>query len=402
MEVISGYEDKNGDIFVTVGMADGNVMGKNGIGYTTELLEKWHKDQSWIGKLQNAHPSQNHPLVYEPKADPELAESAQLDHYTSHANKWGFATFVKTELVTLKNGIKRLLGTFRINEEGAKQAWREKKFPKFNSISTLITEWDEKGFANKAYPIGSSCVKLPAFDEDVAKIHAECTGDAHKCGVTKLGESGVCTYCRYTVLTSFKDIFSSHSKPKVSESSMGNDNADSNPSTEGTDTGTGQTIITDETISSDGKTKLNTQTPEEPVVDWKAKYEELEKATKKKDKAFDEYQTDTNAKLDKLFKEKLEQKIRSRLESIPLFAFDNKEENRESELKRFMKLHPRLTEDEIVENIDSTYKLAPKMKQISERAAKVGESGITNDGKLVAESGMTQDNDILNINEVFG
>lgn len=405
MEVISGYEDKKtGDIFITIGMADGYVKGKNGIGYTSELLEEWHNTGVWVGKMQNAHPSKNHPLVYEPKVDPKLGESAQLDYYVSKSNKWGFGTFIKTDLLKLANGITRLLGTFRIVEEGAKRAWREGKFPKFSSISTLMTQFDKDGFTTKAHPIASSCVENPAMDIDVAKVHAECTGDEHSCGVTKVGESAEvnCSYCRHSVLTSFKDIFSSHSNPRIQESSMGNDNADaSSPTGENKPNQEleGQAPKGSEPTRIVGDEKE----PETQEVDWKAKYEELEKLTKKDKKSFEEYRTETSGKLEKLFKEKLEGRIRSQIEKIPLFAFDNKEENRESEIKRFMKLYPRLTEEEIVENVNSTYKLAPKMKIAVEKASKVGESGITNDGILVGESSAeTKATSSLNFDEVFG
>lgn len=405
MEVISGYEDKKtGDIFVTIGMADGYVKGKNGIGYTSELLEQWHNTGVWIGKMQNAHPSKNHPLVYEPKVDPKLGESAQLDYYVSKSNKWGFGTFVKTELKKLANGITRLFGTYRITEEGAKRAWREGKFPKFSSISTLMTQFDEQGFTTKAHPIASSSVEKPAMDIDVAKIHAECTGDEHTCGVTKVGESAEvnCSYCRHSVLTSFKDNFSSHSNPTIQESSMGNDNADASQSPAGEQNQNQELEGQAPKASEPTRIQGDEEKPETQEIDWKAKYEELERATKKEKKSFEEYKTDTTTKLDRLFKEKLESRIRNQLEKIPLFAFDNKEENRESEIKRFIKLYPRLTEDEIIENVESTYKLAPKMKAISEKA-KVGESGITNDGKLmIGESSESKVVSGAGLDEVFG
>ncbi|WP_411753310.1 hypothetical protein [Serratia sp. (in: enterobacteria)] len=411
-QVISGYE-QDGDIFVTVVLADGDVKGKNGLGYRSKLLEEWHKAGAWIGRVQNSHPSRNHPLVYEPKPVKLLAlgESAvpQLaEYYQRKSAKWAFGTYIKTKLVDLKNGSKRLLGLFRIDSEGARQAWREGKFPKFNSMSSLNYKFDKDGFVEKGIPVGSTSVEIPAYGEDVGKIHNQCVGGPDKCVHefdTKLGESSAdCEYCRYTVLTSYKNNFSSHSSVKLSESSM----VDSNDGSQSQSTGEEQKPtgiesegkVVDDSVRIKGDDTEETK-PEEEKIDWKTKFEESEKARKKLLKDSEEYKTDTNQKLEKIIKEKLESKIRVVLEKIPLFAFDNKEENREAEVKAFMKFYPRLTEEEIVEQATAKYMLAPKMKAAVEKA-KLGESGITNDGKLIADSNNQSNSNILNLDEVFG
>lgn len=411
-QVISGYE-QGGDIFVTVVLADGDVKGKNGLGYRSKLLEEWHKAGSWIGRVQNSHPSKNHPLVYEEKPVKLLAlgESAApqiAEYYQRKSAKWAFGTYIKTKLVELKNGSKRLLGLFRIESEGAKQAWREGKFPKFNSMSSLNYKFDKEGFVEKGIPVGSTSVDIPAFGEDVGKIHDQCEGGPTTCVhkfETKLGESSAdCEYCRYTVLTSYKNNFSSHSGVNLQESSMveSNDGSQSPPTGEeqkptGVDS---EGKVTDDSVRIKGDETEETK-PEEEKVDYKTKFEESEKARKKLLKDSEEYKTSTDQKLDKIIKEKLESKIRVVLEKVPLFAFDNKEENREAEVKSFMKFYPRLTEEEIIEQATAKYMLAPKMKAAVEKA-KLGESGITNDGKLIADSNNQSSGNILNLDEVFG
>lgn len=401
-QVRRGYE-KNGDIYVEVLLGESGYINDNDVGFTPEILEQWHKNGSWQGKVQNVHPSHNHPLVYEPKMPVDAPIPDQLNHYISKSVKYGFGTFVKTKLESSPTGNKRLWGIFRIQDEGAKQAWREGKFPRFSSSSVLITGRDSKGLVTSGYPIASSSVDKPAFPVDIAKIKNECEGGP-EC-VTKLAESGC--FCKHTVLTSFENNFSSQYALGLFENSMTDDSKsgslDSKSEGEVKEGNTGIKKISEEITNADG-TKTETIKKEEEKVDWESKFKDLEKEHKKTLKAKEEYESETNRKFDKIFKEKLEGNIRSKLEKVPLFAFDDKEENREEEVSKLMKLYPKLSEEEILGIAEEKYKLAPKIVEVSKRRGKVGESGlISNDGKLIVEKSDVPDKAlILHAHEVFG
>jgi hypothetical protein len=64
----------------------------------------------------------------------------------------------------------------------------------------------------------------------------------------------------------------------------------------------------------------------------------------------------------------------------------------------------KLTEEEILQDIDDTYHLAPKMMEISQKGKRVGESGlITNDGKLTLNKDEpTNEFSIFDATGVFG
>ena len=170
-------------------LAESGYLNDNEIGFTPELLERWNKEKAWEGLVQNAHPSKNHPLIYEdkPPSGTSLAERAL--HYITRFNKWGYGSYLGTKLKDIGKGQKRLLGTFRITDADAKQAWREGRFPKYNSSSVLIVDRDpQSNLITDAIPIASTSVDKPAFPVDVAGIYDECVG-GDEC-VTKLAESG--------------------------------------------------------------------------------------------------------------------------------------------------------------------------------------------------------------------
>lgn len=394
-QVLSGYEDKNGDIYVEFLLADGDVLNKsivNGLplGYTSELLEKWHNERAWEGVVHNAHPSKNHPLVYEGQPPSYLAESSQVAWAKDRSNKWGFANYIKTKLKTLDDGRKRLLGTIHIIDEKAKRAWREGKFPKFASSSVYIQKRDANGFVTEGIPISCTSVEKPSYPLDVAGIHNECHG-GNEC-VHKIAESGYnCNDCKYDLLTSFENIFSSNSIQKVSESSM---TEDSKPTSE-SDVKPAIQEISNETRSADG-TLLEQKTEE---VDWKARFEALDKEHKKAIKEHTDYKTTTDERFTKIEKEKLETKIRSIVEKVPLnLAFEGKEENREAEVKKWLKRYNGKNDSEIIEDVNDKFMIALKVKS----SGKVGESGqISNEARLVPSADGKPDARILKAHEVF-
>jgi hypothetical protein len=395
--VVSGFEDEKGDIYVKVLLGESGYINNNNVGFTPEILAKWHREGSWQGKVQNVHPSGNHPLAYEPKIPHTAPIPEQLDHYTRLSNKYGFGTFVNTELKAKPDGNNALYGIFRMVDEGAKQAWREGKYPKYSSSSVLIVAENEKGLTTAGYPIASTCVKMPAFPVDVAEIKNHCTGGP-EC-VTKLAESGC--FCKHEVLTNFGNNFSSQEAKGLFENSMVDDTKPKDSSSE-TEQPTDPLKQTQTQTSADGTT--TTQVTSEKVedeVDWKSKFAELDKEHKKILKAKEDYESETNRKFDKIFKEKLEGSIRAKLEKVPLFAFDNKEDNRDKEVDKFMKFYPKLSEDEILNIAEEKYKLAPQLVAVANKKGKVGESGITNDGRLITEDSGSH-GDIRKAHEVFG
>lgn len=418
-QVVHGEEDKKtGDIFIEVVLAESGYLNQATpqVGYVPEVLEKWHNDKVWEGKVQNAHPSKNHPLIYEdhPRAEWSIAE--KVAHYINRSAKWSFGTFIKTKLTTLKDGInKRLSGILRITDEGAKKAWREGKYPKYNSSSVFILSRDDKtGLITNAIPIASTSVDNPANPLDVAAIQNQCEGGS-EC-LHRLAESDhSCLYCRHTVLSSFKNKFSSNSSENVSESSMANEDATSKPDS----AGDAVTTINDEITSADGKPlNLGEQKKEQEVTDYKALAESLQKELKQARsdlKTQTEKNDDNTKEIIQIKKERLESKIREILAKVPMFAFENKEENKEEVVKNFMKKFGKIEESEILQDVKDRFALSQKLltiqqKQTSNKKTEVAESSkslFTNDGKLnisedeLSESGKGKSS-ILKITEVFG
>ncbi|HJX79125.1 hypothetical protein [Glutamicibacter sp.] len=403
-QILDGSYTQGNDIYVPCLIADGDYFNENGIGFPSSLLEQWHETDAWVGRVHNAHPSGNHPLAYEDPPADDLAESAQIDYYLKKSADWAFGTYVKTQLKTLANGSKRLIGIMRIADEGAKRAWKEGKFPQFVSSSVFVLQRDKKGFITDAYPLGVSSVKTPAYPPHIAGVSKQCTGGT-EC-ISQLVESSKkrdhnCEYCRYTVLSNFSHKYSSHSFGKVQESSMVDDKPNSPPEGEVKDAVTGQV----ETLSADGKTKL--PKGEEQEIDWKTKFESLNKEhseLKSKHKITEETNSDNNKKIEKLMRRNVETAVRAKVDKVPMFVFDNKEENKEEAIKKFVSRFGKLTEEEILQDIDDTYHLAPKMMEISQKGKRVGESGlITNDGKLTLNKDEpTNEFSIFDATGVFG
>jgi len=380
---------KDGDIYVPALIAEGELWNENGICYTSELLEKWHKEDAVKGLAHNAHSTGNHPLAYEPSAPDDLAESAQVEYYRKKSHDWGFASYVKSILKTLDNGSKRLIGIFKITDNDVKKAWRERKFPRFVSSSAFVHQRDEKGRITDASLVGVSSVKTPAYPPHIAGVDKQCTG-GDEC-ISKLAESNskrdhYCMYCRYTTLSEISSL----SNEKLSESSMENDSPTSDKKPEGAEAGSeNESPIKDlgqTQTSADGS---KTEQISEEEVDYKSKYESLlaehtiaKKALKT---ANDSIATNTE-NVNKLIKESLGSKIRERLAKVPLFAFENKEENKEEVVKEFLALHPKIDEKTILSLVEKRYMLAPLVTKAHEQSKdkNLQESGlITDDGKLV-------------------
>lgn len=404
--VISGYENDKGDIFVEFLLAEGDTLNKsivNGLplGYTSDLLERWHTEGSWVGVVHNAHPTKNHPLVFEGNPPMTMGESSQVAWYKDRSAKWGFANYVSTKLKTLNDGRKQLFGTARITDENAKRAWREGHFPKFASSSVFIQDRNQTGFVTKGIPISCTSVELPAYPLDVAKIHNECHG-GNEC-VHKIAESSYnCNTCRHEILTSFENIFSSNSEQKVSESSMTDSDSSKPKPNESSGEGDVKPALVSEEITLDTSGQAITQNKEE-TVDWEAKYKELEKSTKKKDREFEDYKTTSEERFMKIERKRVEQQIRDILGKVPVFVFDGKEENREAELKKYLKRYDGKNEEAIIEDVNDKYLIAMKVKE----HRKVGESGmdsgsdISNFAPLVSKDGKA-DPKILDIHNIGG
>jgi hypothetical protein len=382
LEVISGHEDKKGNIHVVTMLAESGYLNENEIGFTPELLEKWQKTNAWEGLVQNAHPSKNHPLVYEDKPSPNASFMERVKHYITRSTKWAYGSYLHTKLKDIDNGQKRLLGTFRITDADAKQAWKEGKFPKYNSSSVLIVSRDpQTNLITDAVPIASTSVDKPAFPVDVAGIYDTCEG-GDEC-VTKLAESSSCEYCRHTVLTSFDNKFSSNSDDSISENSMVEEKpqSDSKPEekdTEGGKTGTPFDKISETHTSADGtKTEIITE-----EVDYKEKYEAEVKAHNQTKKDKTDYENTTTERILNIEKDRLSTKIKSILDKVPLnLAFDGKEENRTKELKKYVSRYTGKNEKEIIEDVEDKYMIVMKVK---EHSKKLGESGqISNDAPLL-------------------
>jgi hypothetical protein len=410
LEVISGHEDKKGNIHVVTMLAESGYLNDNEIGFTPELLERWHKENAWEGLCQNAHPSKNHPLIYEDKPPSGASIAERALHYITKSNKWGYGSYLKTKLKNIENGQKRLLGVFRITDGDAKQAWREGKFPKYNSSSVLIVDKDPNtNLITDAIPIASTSVDKPAFPVDVAGIYDTCVG-GDEC-VTKLAESSInCEYCRHSVLTSFYNKFSSNSDENISESSMVEEKPQSDSDQqedeekdkpEGTSSSTGTPFdkISETHTSADG-TKTETIMNEE--LDYKKRYEEEVKAHNQTKKAKTDYETATTERILNIEKDRLSTKIKSILDKVPLnLAFDGKEENREKQLKKYVNKYNGKNEKEIIEDVEDKYMIVLKVKEHAK--GKVGESGlISNDAPLTVGDDGKASTTIFDITGVFG
>lgn len=392
-------------------LAESGYLNDNEIGFTPELLERWNKEKSWEGLVQNAHPSKNHPLVYEdkPPSGTSLAERAL--HYITKSNKWGYGSYLGTKLKDIGKGQKRLLGTFRITDADAKQAWREGKFPKYNSSSVLIVDRDpQSNLITDAIPIASTSVDKPAFPVDVAGIYDECVG-GDEC-VTKLAESSInCEYCRHQVLTNFENNFnfSSFSDENISESSMVNEKPVSlseKPDEEEKDkpegggsqeTGTPFDKLSETHTSADGKmTEITGE------IDYKKKYEDEIKAHNLTRKEKADLEATTTERILNIEKDRLGHKIKSILDKVPLgLAFDGKEENREKQLKKYVNKYTGKNEKEILEDVEDKYMIVLKIKEHAK--GKVGESGlISNDAPLTAGNDGKASTTIFDITGVFG
>ena len=392
---------KDGDIYFPALIAEGDHWNENGICYPSSLLEKWHKEDAVKNLAHNAHPTGNHPLAYEDSPPDEVAESAKVEYYRKKSHDWGFGTYVKSILKTLENGSKRLIGIFKITDAGAKKAWNEGKFPKFVSSSAFVHQKDSEGRITDASLVGVSSVKTPAYPPHIAGVDKQCVG-GDEC-LSKLAESSskrdhFCMYCRHTVLSEI----SSHSNEKLSESSMGNE--DSGSAASPPQESTGDALKFSETqTSADGK--KTEQVSGEEEIDYKSKYEELEKQHKELNKLYKtekENSANTSSRLEKIEKDNVKSKIRNLVDKVPLVAFDNKEENREEAVNEFMKFYPRLNESEILEQVSKRYYLAPKILEVASKG-KLKESGISDNGKLVIpEDETNQDVSILDATEVFG
>lgn len=385
-------------------LAESGYLNDNKIGFTSSLLEKWHKQDSWQGLVQNAHPTKNHPLVYEPKPEPGAPIGERVAHYISKSAKWGYGNYIKTKLQDIKGGQKRLLGIFRITEPGAKQAWREGKFPKYNSSSVLIVNRDPStDLITDAIPIASTSVDKPAFPVDVAGVYDECEG-GDEC-VTKLAESSAsCEYCRHEVLTSFKNNFSSNSSETISENSMVEEKPQSDSNSEdkeqekpeGQSTGTPFDKLSETHTSADGS-KTETITEE---VDYKKKYEEELKAHNQTKKAKTDYENTTAERILNIEKNALTTKVKAILDKVPLnLAFDGSEDNRSKELKKWINKFNGKNEKEIIEDVEDKYMIVMKVKEHK----KLGESGlISNDAKLINTEEAKGNTSIFDATGVFG
>ena len=394
-QVISGTEDKRGNIHVEFMLAESGYLNDNDIGFTPQLLTKWHEDKAWEGMVHNAHPSKNHPLAYE-KPPLDKSPLGQITYYRAKSANWGFATYVKTKLQDLANNQKRLNGIVRISEEGAKKAWREGKFPKYASSSVFIMERDQNtNLITDAVPIASTSVDRPAFPVDVAGIYGTCEG-GEEC-VTKLAESG-CDYCRHEVLTNFENVFSYQKNQDIKESSM------SNETPSGESTGTPINKVSETMTSADGK-KTETLFQSETVnVDWETKAKELESQLKDANKKIKGYEADkeeTDKRFLKLEKDKLETKVRSIIEKIPLAVFDEKEENRESTVQKYLKMYPKMSEEEIMDIVNDRFMIAVKAAAPKKGLKESGRTEVTNDAPL-KNSERKADVSIFALTEVFG
>lgn len=406
LEVISGHEDKKGNIHVVTMLAESGYLNENEIGFTSQLLEKWHKQDAWQGLVQNAHPTKNHPLVYETKPAPGAPIGERVAHYISKSAKWGYGNYIKTKLQDIAgtDGQKRLLGIFRITEPGAKQAWKEGKFPKYNSSSVLIVNRDPStNLITDAIPIASTSVDKPAFPVDVAGVYDECEG-GDEC-VTKLAESGDCEYCRHEVLTSFKNNFSSNSSETISENSMVEEKPQSDSNSEdkeeekpeGQSTGTPFDKLSETHTSADG---TKTETIMNTEVDYKKKYEEEVKLHNQTKKAKTDYENTTNERILNIEKDRLTSKVKAILEKVPLnLAFDGSEDNRQKELKKWIGKYNGKNEKEIITDVEDKYMIVMKVKEHK----KLGESGlISNDAKLINNDEAKGNTDIFSATGVFG
>lgn len=256
-KVISGEEQKNGDVHVTFLIAEGDLINKAKHGISSDVLRKWHKLKSWVGLVHNVHTSRNHPLAYyhPPKG---LTESGLIDAYKAESERWGIGRFVETKLVEMGNGAARLLGIVKLYNT-AKKMWKVGKFPLYSSSSVYATE-EKNGLVTDGVPISNTSVDEPAYGIELAKTHGECEG-GEEC-VTKLLENSENGLCQKTIdiLSSFENNVSSHSVKKLHESSMGENDGSSNDSaTEAKDAVTG----TVETTSAETETESKTGNEQE-------------------------------------------------------------------------------------------------------------------------------------------
>jgi len=169
----------------------------------------------------------------------------------------------------------------------------------------------------------------------------------------------------------------------------------------GESTGTPIDKVSETHTSADGKITEIIQ----EGVDWKSKYETLEKehqeATKKA-KEYDAYKAETDKRFEKIFKEKLESKVRNIVEKVPLKFFEGKEENREAKIQKYVKQYPKLTEEEIIDNVQEQFRIA-QVITIEAKTKGLKESGlISNDAPLKNNTATKGDVGIFSITEVFG
>lgn len=397
--VISGEEQKNGDVHVTFLIGEGDLINDAKQGISSDLLRKWHKLESWIGLVHNVHPSKNHPLAYftTPRG---LTEQGLIDAYKAESEKWGIGRFVKTKLVEMANGAARLLGIVKLFNT-AKKMWNEGKFPLYSSCSLYSTQ-EKDGLVTNGVPIANSSVDKPAYGIELAKTHGQCEG-GEEC-VTKLLENSKDGLCQKTIdiLSSFKNNFSSHSGGKLQESSMENaDGSSKNSETETKDAVTG----TVETKSAETETESKTGTENEnldELREFKKKYLAMEpefSKLKKKSKEDDEYRSNTDKRLQKIETEKVEGKIRNLIEKIPVSIFENKEDKREEAITSTMKLYGKLTEDELIGYVKDKYSVVEKFIKVSaNKNSGLKEQGfISNNAPAANSEGVERKNSGLSI-----
>ena len=401
-KVLSGHEEKNGDIHVTFLIAEGDYINQKGHGYASSLLKKWHGDRSWIGLVHNVHESRNHPLVYA-KPPKGLTESGLVKFYKNVSEQYGIGKFVATKLKDLGNGAVRLLGVVKLFRT-AKEMWKKGKFPLYSSSSTYATK-EKGGLVTDGIPISNTSVDKPAYGIELAKSHGECEG-GEEC-VTKLLEASETELCGKTIniLSSFENNFSSNSKEKLQESSMGNEEGSSTDNAEVKHAVDGETT----TISAETKGKEVTGSENENVEElreFKKKYLEMEpqfKEYKKKSKEADDYKIETDKRLAKIETEKVEGKIRNVIEKIPLVIFENKEDNREEEIKNAMKLYGKLNEEELLGFVKEKFKLSAKVIEVSNKKSGLKESGfISNNAPARGDGEKKSSVSILDAHKLIG
>jgi len=209
------------------------------------------------------------------------------------------------------------------------------------------------------------------------------------------------------IMSSFQNTFSSHSDEKLHESSMGNE--DSGTSTEAETKPQDAVTGTVETQSAEGKPAAGTEQENiEELREFKKKYLAMEpelKELKKSKKEYDDYKADTDKRLAKIESEKVEGKIRNLIEKIPLVIFENKEDNREEEIKKNMKLYGKLSEDELLDHVREKFKLSTKLVEVSNKKSGLKESGFISNNAPAKNSENSETRhkpSILDAHKLFG